>query len=78
MSEFGGRADKDGNEYENQQLARRLIELCNGEAVSVVVEPHGDFHNGVEYIVERPDGTRDYYQCKIGNGGRESWTVATF
>ena len=77
MSEAGGRADKDGNEYENQQLAWLLLDLVEGKISSVTVEPLGKFHNSVEYTVEKPDGIRDYYQCKSGNGGRDSWNVVS-
>ena len=74
MSEAGGRADKDGNEYENQQFAKRLLELVMGQATRIVVEPVKP--NGVEYRVERLDGSMDYYQCKDGNGGKSEWSVA--
>ena len=60
MSKAGGRADKDGNEYENQQFAKRLLELVLGQATCIVVEPVKP--DGVEYRVERSDSFRDYYQ----------------
>ena len=74
--EPGGRADKYGNEYENQQLAWLLLELIKEEVSSVTVEPFGAFHDSVEYTAERPDGIRDYYQCKSSNAGQNSWSVA--
>ena len=37
--EKGGRADKQGNVYENRCLARVLIRLVAEEIASVVVEP---------------------------------------
>jgi hypothetical protein len=37
--ERGGRADKYGNEYENQQLARLFLRLANEKLASIIVEP---------------------------------------
>lgn len=71
--EIGGRADKAGNSYENGILARRLIQLICEHAYSIEVEPLGDEGRGVEFIVARENGDKEYYQCKAANTGNTYW-----
>lgn len=73
--EPGGRSDKYGNEYENQYLARLLLNVVNGKVSSVIVEPLDELCDSVEYITESSDGSIDYYQCKSSNGQNKSWTI---
>lgn len=74
--EIGGRADKIGNQYENFVLGKQLLRLAEMRINSVEVEPLGNEGRGVEYIIEMPDGTRVYYQCKAANNSSGYWSVA--
>lgn len=68
----GGIADKVGNRYEALWLIRHLLELIDGRAQSVTIEPIGDIGIGVEFAVERNDGT-EWHQAKRQTSG--SWTI---
>lgn len=74
--EVGGRADKDGNQYENFFLGKQLLLLAEEQLKTIEVEPLGDEGQGVEYIVVKPDNTRIYFQCKTANGTKPHWSVA--
>lgn len=74
--ELGGRADKDGNRYENYFLGKQLLLLAEELLKTVEVEPLGEEGQGVEYTVVKPDNTRIYYQCKAANGTKPHWSVA--
>lgn len=71
--EMGGRADKAGNSYEDGILAERLIDLIRERAGSIEVEPLGEEGRGIEFIVERENGVREYYQCKASNANYSHW-----
>lgn len=73
--ERGGRADKYGNEYENQQLAKLFLRLANEKLASIIVEPIDETSDAYEYVTESSDGILVYYQCKSSNGEMNSWTV---
>ena len=72
--EKGGRADKQGNVYENRYLARILIRLVAEEITSVVVEPIGEHTDICEFYTIEKDGHKTYYQCKGSNGMNDHWT----
>lgn len=74
--ERGGRADKYGNEYENQQLARLFLSLANEKLSSVMVEPIDKSSDAYEFVSEAPNGDKIYYQCKSSNNTKNSWTIA--
>lgn len=69
----GGIADKVGNRYEALWLIRHLLELIDGRAQSITIEPVGDAGIGVEFAVERSNGT-EWHQAKRQTSG--SWTIA--
>lgn len=71
--EKGGRADKQGNVYENRCLARVLIRLVAEEIISVVVEPAGENTDICEFYTVAKDGSKTYYQCKGSNGMNDHW-----
>ena len=71
--EKGGRADKQGNIYENRCLARVLIRLVAEEIISVVVEPAGENTDICEFYTVAKDGSKTYYQCKGSNGMNDHW-----
>ncbi len=69
----GGRADKQGNVYENRCLARILIRLVAEEITAVVVEPIGEHTDICEFYTVEKDGSKTYYQCKGSNGINDHW-----
>jgi hypothetical protein len=71
--ELGGRADKEGNRYEDRFFVKLVLELLLERLVSIEVEPLGSEGTGVEFIVTAPSGERRYYQCKGSNGINKSW-----
>ena len=71
--EKGGRADKQGNVYENRCLARILIRLVAEEITSVVVEPVEENSDICEFYTVAKDGRKTYYQCKGSNGMNDHW-----
>ena len=73
--EIGGRADKYGNEYENQYLARLLLRVVGGEYKSIVVEPLGNNKDAVEYIATDKNDNKWYFQCKASNTTNTHWTM---
>ena len=71
--EKGGRADKQGNVYENRCLARILIRLVAEEIASVVVEPVEENSDICEFYTVAKNGSKTYYQCKGSNGMNDHW-----
>ncbi|MGN0650363.1 MAG: hypothetical protein ACI4KM_08000 [Oscillospiraceae bacterium] len=74
--EPGGRADKYGNNYENQYLASLFLRLVLGELKSVTVEPLGENKDSAEYIAVDKQDVRWYYQCKLSNRNKDKWTIS--
>ena len=72
----GGRADKQGNVYENRCLARVLLRLLAEEIASVVVEPVGKDTDICEFYTVEKDGSKTYYQCKGSNGMSDHWRLS--
>lgn len=73
--EIGGRADKYGNEYERQFLARLLLRVVRGDYKYVIIEPLGENSDSVEFITEDTDCKVYHYQCKSSNGSQSHWRV---
>lgn len=71
--ERGGRADKEGNTYENGFLVRLFLRLINEKIQYVQVEPIEENSDYAEFIAVDYDGTRRYYQCKASNGDCDHW-----
>lgn len=74
--EIGGRADKDGNEFERLWVVEQALRVLQGEATSLQWEPPGKAGFGMELEVTDPDGDREVHQCKIENGLKGSWSAA--
>jgi hypothetical protein len=67
----GGSAAKAATEYEALWTARTLTQLLDDEIVAVHLEPpHGE---GIEFTVEKVDGSREHHQAKTRSDGR--WTL---
>ena len=75
-AESGGYADKFGNRYEANWVAYQLVRLLEEQIISIVVEPLGSDGQGVEFLINKTDGTAEYHQCKMGKGNYEYWTLA--
>ena len=74
--EHGGRADKEGNTYENRFLARLFLQLINEEFQYIQVEAVERNSDFAEFIAVDQAGTRRYYQCKASNGDSDHWRIS--
>lgn len=74
--EHGGRADKEGNTYENRFLARLFLQLINEEFQYIQVEAVEENSDFAEFIAVDQEGTRRYYQCKASNGDSNHWRIS--
>lgn len=74
--EHGGRADKEGNTYENRFLARLFLQLINEELQYIQVEAVERNSDFAEFIAVDQAGTRRYYQCKASNGDSDHWRIS--
>src|SRR5262249_54171550 len=73
--EIGGRADKDGNEFERLWVAFLALEVIEGRAQSIQWEPPTERAQGGELILVR-NGRAELHQCKLWNASKGRWTVA--
>lgn len=71
----GGVWDKLGNRYESLWTVEALIRVLADELVEVVVEPHGEEGQGVEFYTVVKDGTREYFSAKRQKTGN-AWSLA--
>lgn len=74
--EIGGRADKYGNEYENQYLVRLLLRVVEGKYKSIIIEPLGENKDAVEYIATDKNDNQWHFQCKASNTTKDYWTMS--
>ncbi|HVT17764.1 MAG TPA: hypothetical protein VHQ90_16500 [Thermoanaerobaculia bacterium] len=74
--EIGGRADKDGNEFERLWLAWQALRVLQGDVTSLHWERAGEIGFGIELELSLPDGWREVQQCKIENGTEGRWSAA--
>jgi hypothetical protein len=75
MPRPGGESDKLGNRYEGLWTIGRLLELAAGETEKMTIEPLGDDSQGIEFIVGRADGRRDFH-CAKRQRSRGEWSLA--
>ena len=71
----GGIWDKLGNRYESLWTVEALMRVLRDEVLELVVEPHGDDGQGVEFYSTYPDGSREYFSAKRQTTGN-AWTLA--
>ncbi len=74
--EAGGYADKFGNKYEANWVAYQLLMLLDEKISSLIVEPLGEDEVGVDVVIERINGVKEYHQCKAGSANNEYWTLS--
>lgn len=75
--EGGGFADKFGNSYESNWVAEQLLRLVEEEITSITVEPLGEDETGVDLIVEKSNGSREFHQCKSSHNNSDVWTLSS-
>jgi hypothetical protein len=71
----GGEADKFGNRFEGRWTNRHVLDVLAGRAVSITVEETGKPGEGIEFSVERNDGTVEAHQVKRQRGNANGWSV---
>lgn len=71
----GGEASKFGLRYEGAWTVRQLFEVLFGRATSLTVESTGDAGKGVEFVLDRVDGTTEVHQVKRQRGTANAWTL---
>ena len=74
--ETGGRADKDGNEFERLWVVDQALRVLQGRATSLQWEPLGKTSFGMELEVAFPDGGREVHQSKIEKDLKGHWSAA--
>lgn len=74
--ETGGRADKDGNEFERLWVVDQALRVLQGKAISLQWEPPGEAAFGMELEVTVLDGGREVHQCKIEKDVKGHWSAA--
>jgi hypothetical protein len=72
----GGRADKFGNRFERLWVVYLALMIIDGRLKTLLWEPLGPDGEGVECFVTQADGLKIFYQCKMQNKSKGSWTVA--
>jgi hypothetical protein len=71
----GGIWDKLGNRYESLWTVDAQMRVLAGEILELVVEPHGEAGQGVEFYTVAADGTREYFSAKRQKSGN-AWSLA--
>lgn len=71
----GGIWDKLGNRYESLWTVEALMRVLGDEVLELVVEPHGEEGQGVEFYTVAADGTREYLSAKRQKTGN-AWSLA--
>lgn len=74
--EPGGRADKLGNEYERLWVVYQLLRVLRGEVTAVTWEPAGPEAEGIDVLLDLPDGVPSRHSCKRENAGNGKWTLS--
>src|SRR4029453_6617879 len=70
----GGPADKFGARYEGRRTVLAMIDVLEGKAESIRLEPPGDQGAGVEFSLHF-NGSIHYVQVKRQMGSRGRWTL---
>jgi hypothetical protein len=77
MPTSGGTADKVGNRYEVLWAIDQLLQIVDGAALQLTLEPlDADESRGVEFFVAAIDGAIDYWSVKRQTTGAAGWTLA--
>ncbi len=71
----GGAADKYGNRYEGRWTVRCFIEMLEGRADKIWLEPPGELGEGAEFILHRQP-YREYHQVKRQRATDYAWNLS--
>lgn len=74
MPKAGGAASKAGVSYKLSWTALHLLDVLQGEADYIYLEPPGPTGKGVEFYISR-QGIREYHQTKYQHSGMGKWTL---
>ncbi|MGY2011935.1 hypothetical protein ACW9HC_33610, partial [Nocardia gipuzkoensis] len=74
----GGDADKIGNSYEAAWIVARMLDVLQGWAEWIKIEPLGDLRDGAEFIIRRIDGVDEAHQVKRQYGSSNAWNSGAF
>ncbi|MDE6055448.1 MAG: hypothetical protein K2G55_17215, partial [Lachnospiraceae bacterium] len=74
--ELGGRADKQGNTYEQNCAIYEMLKILDEVNYSVVVEALGDDEKGTDILVTTMKGEKEHQQCKARNASKEYWDIS--
>jgi len=76
MPASGGATDKLGNRYELLWAIDQLLLIVDGAARYITLEPlDPDESRGVEFVVDRADGTVEYWSVKRQTTKAAGWTL---
>jgi hypothetical protein len=77
MPATGGAADKFGNRYEALWAIDQLLQIVDGDALELTLEPlDADESKGVEFFVVTANDTTDYWSVKRQTAEASGWTLA--
>ena len=71
----GGAADKYGNRYEGRWTVRCFIEMLEGLATQIRLEPPGKLGEGAEFVLHRPP-FREFHQVKRQYSKGTAWNLS--
>ena len=72
----GGASDKLGNRYEALWVVDQLLQVVEGVATSLTLEPiDPDASRGIEFVVERADGAVQHWSSKRQTAKAAGWTL---
>jgi hypothetical protein len=71
----GGATDKYGNRYEGRWTVRCFIEMMEGLATRIRLEPPGPLGEGAEFVLHRPP-FREFHQVKRQYSKDTAWNLA--
>jgi len=77
MPVSGGASDKLGNRYETFWAIQVLLDITRGEANRMLLEPLcPEESRGIEFYVDKANGTREHWSIKSQKAGRSGWSLA--
>jgi hypothetical protein len=71
----GGPADKYGSRYEGRWTVRCFIEMLEGQADKIRLEPPGELGEGAEFVLQRSP-YREFHQVKRQYGKEYAWNLS--
>lgn len=75
MPRSGGEADKLGNHFEAVWTVNAVLDVLDGTSSAIMLEPPRNLAIGVEFYVQRADGSREFHSVKRQKQGGD-WSIA--